>query len=1005
MKISHRLRARNDIYHKILQSLNLRPEEGERTFLLFLVYTITSIGLLWVEQTAIALFLAPAPEGFGAKWLPVIYIASALMGSGLGVLFSWMQNNWPLPRVLLSVMGLIALPLLPLRFGLEIHALQGAIALASVFLLRLWMDAQDVLKDLNAQVTANQLFNIREIKRTYPIVSSGLLLGDVISGFSLPFLLAILGLNNVLVAASFLIFAGGIALYFLIRRYKQAFPNTPVRDLEELTKGSGSRVVSPIVKRYLFPLFLFFVMGQVLMLLVEFQYLGELEINFNTDQIAGFLGLFSGILGLFELITQWFVSSRAVERLGVFVAAMFLPVSLSVLGLITILLDKKLLFTGFDSAQILFFSALVLRFFDELLRYTLIAGIEPFLFQPLPGEIRNATQTLVQGVAEPITIGFTGVGILAATTMLRWLFPHATPARMHQLQGSFFVGAIVVFSIIWAASAWLLRSSYVNLLVQGAEQGRLGLGNVDLKAFKRAILESLTERETEADKRSCIELLERIDPENTGEILAPLLLSFSPSLQRRSLEAMLHAPSPLYREAVQNLIEKQPPLDVLALGLRYLWFCETDLNPEVLKPYLQDRVDPLVRGTAANLILQRGKEADRQLAAQVLATMLTSSRERDRVIGVQSLPQPAYFPSLDYIPQLLQDSSQRVRCALLEIVGQQRLTDYYPSLLRGLSYKSTREAAKRALVSLGNDGLALLSQFSSDPRTSEFLRLQVWGVLAEINTPETHGQLLQQMQSSWGMNRRNLLRVLLKMPEDRGIELVLDRLGRGVLENFLDQELLWLGHLYAAAQDFQEAHLTSKDGELIQGALEGMRNDVWERCFLIMQFLYPLTAIQAAILNLDSDNQSSIALGLELLDNTLDLPQKRLLLELLDGGLRAPLKNLGGITSLVPYQPLSPNDRLRKLVELRHFLSPWTLACCFHLARVERWSLSSEANLFCLRHPNNFVREAVLAYLRQASPRTCYELLPLLQNDSDPLVLDQVVQLYGELTPLYSNFP
>jgi len=94
---------------------------------------------------------------------------------------------------------------------------------------------------------------------------------------------------------------------------------------------------------------------------------------------------------------------------------------------------------------------------------------------------------------------------------------------------------------------------------------------------------------------------------------------------------------------------------------------------------------------------------------------------------------------------------------------------------------------------------------------------------------------------------------------------------------------------------------------------------------------------------------------------------------------------------------MSPSDRLRRLIELRHFMSDWSLACCFHFARTAHYSLTLEATIICLRHPTGFVREAVLAYLKAASPRACIELLPVLQKDSDRLVAAQVQQMMEEL--------
>ncbi|NEQ21235.1 MAG: MFS transporter, partial [Microcoleus sp. SIO2G3] len=106
MKLQPRAHVQGVWVRKILQWVNLRPEEGERTFLMFVFYTVTSIGLLWFEHSTVALFL----DKYSASWLPVIYIASALMCSGLGVLYSWLQSILPMRIVLVAIALLTAFP-------------------------------------------------------------------------------------------------------------------------------------------------------------------------------------------------------------------------------------------------------------------------------------------------------------------------------------------------------------------------------------------------------------------------------------------------------------------------------------------------------------------------------------------------------------------------------------------------------------------------------------------------------------------------------------------------------------------------------------------------------------------------------------------------------------------------------------------------------------------------------------------------------------------------------
>ncbi|MEG3937106.1 MULTISPECIES: HEAT repeat domain-containing protein [unclassified Microcoleus] len=996
----------------VLRSLNLRSEELERTLLMFLVYTLTSVGLIWLELSTVGLFL----DEFGAEKLPWIYIASAFIGSSLGFVYSWMQKILPLRRTVVVVMAMMSVPLFLFRFGIgyENTKIAGiSIAFITIFLMWLWVEACYVLNDLNTSITSNQLFNIREIKRTYPLVSSGYLVAGVVSGFSLPVLLYVVKLKNVTLISGLMVAAGSLLLYYLTEKYSQAFPETARwtddDDEDDQQEFTARKVTGPLQK-YAIPLVSFFVLAEVVYVLVDFQFYSQLEYQNPGDgasgasSIASFLGIYEGIQGLFQVATQWFASSRLVERIGVFVTAMILPAGIAILGVLTL---------GASLGQLVsvFIGLILLRFLDELLHYTLLETVSPVLFQPIPDNIRSGIQTLVNGVGEPLSCGATGVVILGMLWVTDKILPHETESAFHDLQSLVFIGTIVVLALVWVFVVWLIRSQYVGLLVKSAERGRLGVTDVDLKALKRAVVETLEQPGGEDEKRSCIELLTQIDPKNVGEVLAPILDSLSPLLQRQSLETMLQHPNPAYLEFVRALSQQPLPPEVLALALRYIWLTEAEPNIDSLRPYLQQNVDPVVRGTAAALIMRRGDRQQKAEATNTLRQMLTHKLERERVMGTRALGEADYLQGLRlYIPNLLQDESLRVRCALLDVISSTHSEEYYPSLLRGLGYKSTREAALQAIVKLHNDAIPLLVYLAEDIHKPDLVRLQAWTALGQIGTVEAIDILVSNLMTAWGTTRRNILRILLKMPSEAGIEGVLDRIGRSGLETLIEQELMFIGQIYAGLVDLSgvttydnfsdrdpnTAEVPANDtAQLLQRALAGLEADAKDRCFLLMKFLYPLDTVQAAAFNIASGQPSLVARGLEILDNTVDIVRKRSLINLLDQ--HSEREKLTNLSELMVYKPLTPSDRLRRLLELRHFLSDWALACCFHLAKEARWSLTAQQTLVCLQHPTGFVREAVLAYLKIASPRALLELLPRLQNDPDRLVFAQVEEMMAEL--------
>ncbi|MFH7243825.1 MAG: HEAT repeat domain-containing protein [Spirulina sp.] len=975
---------RRGLRERFLNLINLRADEQGRTLLMFAFYTATSMGILWLEVSSAELFLGK----YGADRLPWIYIFSAGVGLGMSVVYSWLQRVFPLRWVIVLISLLMTLPILLFFWGLSVEKF----TFLTVFLLRLWIEAIYNLNDLNLSVTANQIFNIREIKRAFPIISSGNLLADVLSGFSVAILMRVVGLKNVMLLSFGVMLLGTVILYYLSVNYAHAFPDSPKRQAQDVESYQSRQRLKGAMRQYIVLLFSFFVLAQMLLFSIEFQFFQQLDLTLEVETIASFLGIFSGLLGLIELFTQWFTSSRLIEREGVFAVALVLPSVIVVVGVLTLALS----FPIFGGASALFFGLVILKFFDEWLRYTLVATTRPVLFQPISDRVRSTVQSWVGGIAEPLAMGGTGVIILvtiAAANRLGLTDPI--------LQSQIFLAGTVVAGVIWFGLMALLRTRYLNLLVQGAERGLTTFSDGDRRGMKKNLVEGLEKNKSEADKHSYIDLLSQIAPKDLGEVLTPHLASFSSSLQQHSLQVMMEHPDPRYHQSVRALLgQTQGRPEVQALALRYVWLAQETYNIDELRPYLSPDVDAVVRGTAASLMLRRGSINDRAEATATLRKMLVNERERERVMGCQALGEADYMESLSiYIDDLLQDPSLRVRRAILEAIAATQYKKYYPSLLKALQYKSTRAAASEALTRLGDDALPMLETLATDEYQPEVLRNQAWQVIGAIGTSRALEVLIQNLMSSWGQTRRQILRILLKLYQETGvkrsdlIDNALDQLlGRSGFEELLDTELAFVGQILAAKLDLGGTATTMEE-RLLQSALEGLETDAIDRLFMLLRFISPANAVQAAQASL-SGSVSSWAKGLEILDNCLDISSKRTILILLD---RQPddekLKRLSLSTPLIAYTPLSPRDRLRQLLDLRNFLSDWALACGFHLARAKHWNLTAAHTLALLQHPTGFVREAVLAYLAEASPRALRDILPMMQQDPNELVARQVKQL------------
>lgn len=956
----------NSPMRRFLKIVNLRPDEAERTFLMFLFYCATSIGAVWLEYSSSTLFL----ETYKAENLTWVYIATAFVVTAFGIFYSWMQKLFPLRWVMLGISLLLGLPMPLAWLGL---AHKGSfIYMASVFGIRLWVEGIYVLSNINNDIAANQLFNIREIKRAFPLISTGIIVAEIVGGFSYPFFVSLVGVPNMTLATCFMLLIGSGLMFYLSTRYRQAFPNSVYNTEED--RENSKRSLQGNIRRYVWLLFGFFIAAQVLFFMIEFQYQTQLEINLKTEEAIGsFLGIFGGIMGVFKLALQLFGSSRIIERIGVFFAVLMPPIGIIITGTLAGFAPFGLL-VGF----------VVLKFFDELFRFTIVAATSPTLFQAVPDHFRSQIQSFVRGIADPLATGGAGILIWIVSEIFK------NTGISTDISSHWFAGVIVLIALIWVLIIWLLRRGYLELLIQSVESGKLSLMTVDTRELRRAVSESIARAETQTDQSVCIDLLTQIAPQAVAESLAPMLSQMTPDLQAQSLEAMLENPEPKYLPYITEVMQSpHASPQVQALCLRYVLLAdEKNRDIDSLRNYLGPEQNPIIRGTAVALMMRLGDSSQVAEATNTLRHMITSSSQPERVLGCRALAEAAFMQSLRfYVPQLLQDPSIEVRCALLKAIAATRASEYFPSIIRGLHYKATRKAAREALINLGDDAIGSLIEFASSDRSPDHVRIQAWDILGEIKTQASISLLTNNLSKSWGKHRRQILRTLIRIPQEEGIESALELIGRSEIEKMVFQELGLMTEAWAGIEDLRLSSILNAEMELLLESLQNEAIDSLERIFLLMKLLYSPSAIQAASFNILSGSKSSLARGMEILDNTVDLSVKQILLFVVDNRSIADKLNL--LATVHAYQPLSPVKRLQQIVELRHCFSDWTLACCFHVARTQFWSLSADAMLKCLESSTGFVRESVISYLQVASPRSLVRVLPRLLKDRDPLVLAQ----------------
>jgi len=177
-----------------------------------------ALALALLEIAGAALFLVE----YGSEKLPWVYLGIAVFVSALSYLYSLLQKRRSLAAVSIVAFGTFAGLLFAARLGL----LLGWNWIAFALMVAVALGFQMTLVVIGGQ--AGRLFDVRQMKRLFPLVMTGLVVGFMSSGLLLPLLRRLLGAteNLLLVAGASMAIALGLLLA-TIRRFRPELTQVP----------------------------------------------------------------------------------------------------------------------------------------------------------------------------------------------------------------------------------------------------------------------------------------------------------------------------------------------------------------------------------------------------------------------------------------------------------------------------------------------------------------------------------------------------------------------------------------------------------------------------------------------------------------------------------------------------------------------------------------------------------------------------------------------------------
>ncbi len=414
--------------------------------------------LFFIIRTASILFNNFAETAFlkryGVQYLPVVNVINSISTFFIMAF---------LTGIMAKVAGSRMLSRLFMFCGISVACLRLVIPLGyDLIYPLLWiLKAQyEVLLALVFWNMANDLFNTRQSKRLFPLITAGGVLGGIIGSFATPSLAKLISMDNLLFAYLITTMIGA----FMVNRMGVKFPSLLVSDKKDKKAKKVGKLTSmvdefkkigPLMKESTLVkvLILLTLLPNIVIPIINYQFAYAVNETYATQGgMLTFFGYFRGCMNIISLVILLFVG-RVYGRWGLPVVLMFHPMNY-MLAFLAYLLK-------FDIV-----SAMYARVSTTVLRTTMNNPARAVLMGLFPISYRAVIRPFLRGTVVRIGV-LIGSGIIMLSEGL------FTP-RYLSIAAMVFVGG-------WIATTFYLKKSYPRILLDLISRNILDLKSLEDK--------------------------------------------------------------------------------------------------------------------------------------------------------------------------------------------------------------------------------------------------------------------------------------------------------------------------------------------------------------------------------------------------------------------------------------------------------------------------------------------------------------------------------------------
>lgn len=605
---------------------------------------------------------------------------SALAMMVIGRTYSFLEHQLSIRKLLLIVMTILVLiPFL----------LQGAFYVDAITFLPIIILIGErvfyMLSNLEFWCMSSLVFDVRQGKRLFGLISSGDIPAKLLGYLSVSVLVPIVGINNLLWFSTGAVL---LAAVFLRRILLQPEINLQVREAPHDHFSDKKLLTGFFGNHYILLLSILAFITVASTTLVDYTFLRNVQGSYKTQEsLATYISTFFSIGYSFIILIKLLFSGRLAEKTGIKFSLLIMPVIMMLFSIGFFFLGNQ---QGSISESLLYIGIMFMAI--SVAKYAVNDPVFLAMFQPLPTQLRLKGHTIIKGFVQPLALGVTGV--------LLWFLLHSE----RTIDFHFLNQGILILSILWVISIHRSHPLYISTLATAIRNRFISGSEIAMESasFSTLLKESIYHHQKEDIIYGITALNEKFPEELRGEMKFVLNVE-STSVKRIALKILNQRKWYEYLEEVKQIYQTDFHSEIKADAVFY---CAQAGDPEIQNSIHQPdfiSLSPQIQQSILLGILKSDASSQQTKAIEVIRNFLNDNDPKNTITALDILAKE-YLPEFESaIFNLMASTDETVQIAAIQVAGKSRSEVYLPQLISLLLIKPGSNIIIESLSNYGDD--------------------------------------------------------------------------------------------------------------------------------------------------------------------------------------------------------------------------------------------------------------------------------------------------------------